>query len=167
MISDYEDVSVYTLDPDVETELLSAQNECTFIWANKQGWPVGVIMSYVFSDGRFWLTSASQRKRIAAIRRDPRVSIVVSSKGSTVRGAKTVTYKGRCVLHEGEADLKAWFYPALSAAIRPGDPDEQRRFAGFLDSPNRLILEVIPEGRIGYDGTKMSIATAESTAHRD
>ena len=67
----YEDVSVYGLDDDVEQEMLLVQNECTFIWSNKEGWPVGVIMSYVFRDGKFWLTASSQRARISAVRRDP------------------------------------------------------------------------------------------------
>ena len=44
----YEDVTVFGLDADDEAEMLDAQNECTFIWSNKEGWPVGVIMSYVF-----------------------------------------------------------------------------------------------------------------------
>ena len=44
---DYEDVTVYTLESEDEERLLNLQNECTFIWANKEGWPVGVIMSYV------------------------------------------------------------------------------------------------------------------------
>ena len=57
----YEDVTVYGLDDDVERQMLDAQNECTFIWSNKEGWPVGVIMSYVYSEGRFWLTASSQR----------------------------------------------------------------------------------------------------------
>jgi hypothetical protein len=167
MISDYEDVTGYTLDPGSEEELLHTQIECTFIWSNKEGWPVGVIMNYVFRDGRFWLTAAKQRKRIAAVRRDPRVSVVITSKGSAVKGSKTVTYKGRCTVHEGDDALKSWFYPALAAAVRPHDAAEANRFASFLDSPHRVILEVVPEGRIGFDGTKMSIATAESAAHLD
>ena len=66
----YEDVTVYGLDADIEEQLLLAHNECTFIWANKEGWPVGVIMSYVWRRGRFWLTASGQRARIAAVRRD-------------------------------------------------------------------------------------------------
>ena len=41
-------------------------------------------MNYVFRDGRFWLTASSQRARVPAVRRDPRVSIVVSSLGSGI-----------------------------------------------------------------------------------
>jgi general stress protein 26 len=157
---DYEDVSVYTLDDDDEAELLATQRECTFMWATREGWPVGVIMSYVFHDGKFWLTCTSHRARVAAVRRDPRVSVCISSGGSGIRRARTVTYKGRCEIHDDDA-TKAWFYPALSAAIHPTDEKLQGYFTKFLDSPGRLIFEVTPSLRIGFDGAKMSKATAE------
>lgn len=157
---DYEDVSVYTLDDDDEMDLLEAQRECTFMWATQDGWPVGVIMSYIYRDGRFWLTCTSHRKRVAAVRRDPRVSICVSSGGSGIRRARTVTYKGMCTIHD-DAETKGWFYPALSEAIHPTDEKMQGYFTKFLDSPGRLIFEVEPSKRIGFDGAKMSKATAE------
>jgi nitroimidazol reductase NimA-like FMN-containing flavoprotein (pyridoxamine 5'-phosphate oxidase superfamily) len=165
-IEDYEDVTVYTLDESTEEELLAAQNELTFIWSNKEGWPVGVIMSYVFHDGKFWCTASSQRKRVSAVRRDPRVCVVVTSKGSSLEGSRAVTYKGTCVLRD-DAATKEWFYPALATAINPTDPERARRFAKFLDSPRRVIFEITPEQRIGYDGVKMRIATNESPAFRD
>jgi len=156
----YEDVTVYGLDDDVEAEMLDAQNECTFIWSNKEGWPVGVIMSYVYRGGRFWLTASSQRARISAVKRDPRVCIVVTSTGSKMARNKTVTYKGTCTVHDDQ-ETKDWFYPALAAAIRRDDIKGQEVFAEFLDSPRRVILEVEPTQRIGYDGGKMGRATAE------
>jgi len=162
----YEDVTVYGLDDDVEAEMLDAQNECTFIWSNKEGWPVGVIMSYVFLDGKFWLTASSQRARISAGRRDPRVCIVVTSTGSKMARNKTVTYKGTCTIRDDQA-TKEWFYPALAAAIQE-DPERRAVFAKFLDSPRRVILEVEPTQRIGYDGGKLGKATAEwMTANAD
>ena len=155
----YEDVTVYNLDATDEEELLLAHNECTFIWSNKEGWPVGVIMSYVWRNGKFWLTASGQRARIAAVRRDPRVSIVVTSTGSPLPRNKTVTWKGTCTVHD-DADTKAWFYPELAAALRP-DPTGQAYFTKFLDSPRRVILAVEPTQRIAYDGAKMGRATAE------
>jgi len=166
-IENYEDVTVYGLDDSTEEELLAAQNELTFIWSNKEGFPVGVIMSYVFRDGRFWITASEQRKRIAAVRRDPRVSVVITSKGSSMGANKALTYKGHCTVHKDNDELKAWFYPALAEAINPTDPDRARRFAKFLDSPRRVILEIVPEQRIGYDGAKMRAATNRSSAFTD
>ena len=180
--ADYEDVTEWWLDNDAEEAMLAAQTECTFIWANKEGWPVGVIMSFIWRNGRFWLTASGQRARIAAVRRDPRVCIVVTSSGASgVPSRQTVTYKGICRLHDDE-DTKAWFYPELAAALHPDEkvhegaerterpelaaalhPDEkvQNHFARFLDSPRRVILEVEPTQRISFDGTKQQAATAE------
>jgi nitroimidazol reductase NimA-like FMN-containing flavoprotein (pyridoxamine 5'-phosphate oxidase superfamily) len=150
----YEDVTKYRLDDAAEAELLQRQAECTFIWSNKEGHPVGVVMNYVFRDGRFWLTASGQRARIAAVRRDPRVSIAISSLGSAVTTRKSLTYKGRCIVHDDD-DTKTWFYGELAAAVRPGDPDAQAAFAAHLDSPRRVVLEVVPEARIGFDSTRM------------
>jgi len=150
----YEDVTRYGLDDAAEAELLEQQAECTFVWSNKEGHPVGVVMNYVFRDGRFWLTASGQRARVAAVRRDPRVSIVISSLGSAVKTRKSLTYKGRCVVHDDE-QTKAWFYLALAAAVRPGDADAQSAFVRHLDSPRRVVFEVVPQDRIGFDSTRM------------
>jgi general stress protein 26 len=155
----YEDVTVFGLDDDVEEQLLLAHNECTFIWSNKEGWPVGVIMSYVWRDGKFWLTASGQRARISAVRRDPRVCIVVTSTGSPMPRNKAITYKGRCTVHDSR-EIKDWFYPELAAALQGDDPVRQATFVKFLDSPRRVVLEVEPTQRIGYDGAKMGKATA-------
>ena len=158
MITDYEDVTGYTLDTVTERELLRAQNECTFMWTNRDGWPVGVTMSYVFDSGRFWLTAARHRKRIAAIGRDPRVAVCITSTGSPLPRNKTVTYKGLANLYD-DAATKEWFYPVLARAVRRDDRVGQQQFAEFLDSPGRVVIEVIPTQRIGFDGAKMREAT--------
>jgi general stress protein 26 len=164
VVGNYEDVTVYGLDADVEEQLLLAHNECTFIWSNKEGWPVGVIMSYIWRNGSFWLTASSQRARISAVRRDPRVCIVVTSTGSPLPRNKAVTWKGMCTLHEGR-DVKDWFYPEFATALR-GDGPKRDAFVEFLDSPRRVVLEVTPMQRIGYDGAKMGKATADWIASR-
>jgi hypothetical protein len=154
MIENYEEVDVYPLDPEVQEQLLQMQNECAFVWGPKDHWAVGVTMSYVWRDGRFWLTATSQRKRIAAIRRDPRVTVVVSSVGTPLGPAKSITAKGRCVIHE-DRETKGWFYPALAAAIIPQNEQVQKAFAKMLDSQRRLIIEVVPEKYITFDAMKM------------
>ena len=161
---DYEDVTMYTLDADVEEQLLLAHNECTFIWSNKEGWPVGVIMSYVWRKGAFWLTASGQRARVAAVRRDPRVCVVVTSTGSPLPRNKAITWKGTCTVHDSQ-EVKDWFYPELSAALNP-DPVRAEQFQSFLDSPRRVVFEVTPTQRIGYDGAKMGVATAQWLADR-
>ncbi len=169
-IKDYEDVTVYALDPDKEAELIAQQNECTFCWVTRDGSPMAVIMSYLRTDdGRFWMTASGQRARIPAIRRDPRVAIVITSPGTKMGPGKTVSYKGIATVHGPEdedfAELKAWFYPALGQRLfgRYGE-ERVREFAAMLDSPRRVIVEVQPGLRVGYDGDKMRQATDEARA---
>jgi len=152
-LHDYEQVSVYGLDADAREELLRTHAECAFNWSTRDGWPVGVIMSYLWKDGRFWLTAGAHRHRIEAVRRDPRVSIVVTSTGTKLGPGKSITVKGRCVVHE-DAETKRWFYPEFARHLNV-DPKGAEAFALFLDSPLRIVLEVIPEKWITYDGTKM------------
>ena len=154
----YDDVSSYTLDDEDEEKLLLAQDECTFMWSNQEGWPVGVIMSYVWRDGAFWLSVSSLRVRVAAVERDPRVSVCVTSRGTDIKSAQTVTYKGRCEVFADDA-TKAWFLPALAERLRPGDPERQAQFVVLNDTPNRRVLKVTPIQRIGFDGRKMAQAT--------
>jgi len=161
---DYEDLRAYRLTEGGEAELLARQTECTFVWRDSAGHPLGVIMNYVFRDGRFWLTASSQRARVADVRRDPRVSVVLSSRGSGITASKSLTCKGRCAVRDDEA-TKAWFYPALAAAVRPGAPDAQTAFIRHLDSPRRVVLEVVPEGRIGFDSTRMWRDTPDAAPH--
>jgi len=151
---DFEDLRQYRLDPEDEEAMLRAQTECTFIWSNREGWPVGVTVAYLWRDGCFWTTAAAHRPRVKAVARDPRVSMCVSSIGTSVGGMKTVTYKGICTIHD-DADTKAWFYPALAEVVSPGDEGFRRGFERFLDSPDRVILRIEPGQRIDYDGVKM------------
>jgi len=154
-VESYEQVSVYNLEDEDREKLLRHHAECSFIWSTRDGWPVGVIMSYLWQDGRFWLTAGAHRHRISAVRRDPRVSIVVTSTGTKLGPGKSLTAKGRCSVHE-DAETKAWFYPAFAKHLHK-DEKMARWFQEFLDSPLRVVLEVVPEKWITYDGEKMAL----------
>ena len=154
----YDDVSSYTLDGDDERLLVEAQDECTFMWSNNQGWPVGVVMSYVFRQGCFWLSVSDLRLRVKAVLRDPRVSISITSKGTTIRAAQAVTYKGLCQVHSDRATI-AWFLPALAERLRPGDHAAQAEFVRLNDTSHRRVLQVTPQQTIAFDGRKMRAAT--------
>ena len=109
-IKDYEDVTVYGLDADTETELISQQNECTFVWTTADGSPMAVIMSYLEKDGKFWMTASGQRKRIPAIRRDPRVAIVIHE----VHGQKHRRFLDR---RGDDAEIRSAVAPPLVTLI--------------------------------------------------
>lgn len=162
-IRNYEDVTVYGLDAADEERLIAEQNECTFVWATKDGSPMAVIMSYLRTDdGTFWMTASGQRKRIPAIRRDPRVVIVVTSAGTPGGSGRTVTYKGTATVHDDD-ETKKWFYPALAERLQAlRGPERVKEFANMLDSPRRVIVSIAPGTRVGYDGRKMGKATDDA-----
>ena len=154
----YEDVTLYTLSDEREQELLQKQVECNFIWTNKEGHGMGVIMNYVARNGSIWLTATSQRPRIKALRRDPRATVVITSMGTDMGAGKQLTYKGRVVLHEDQ-ETKDWFYPAMGAIISPYPAPTVEAAIKHLDTPLRVIIELIPEKAIKFDGDRISKAS--------
>lgn len=154
----YEDVTLYRLTDEREQELLEKQVECNFIWTNKDGHGLGVIMNYVARNGSIWLTATSQRPRIKALRRDPRASVVISSMGTDMGPGKQLTYKGDVILHEDQA-TKDWFYPAMGAVISPYPAPTVEAAIKHLDTPLRVIIEFIPRMAIKFDGDGVSKAS--------
>ncbi|MEY2628074.1 MAG: hypothetical protein RJB08_1833 [Actinomycetota bacterium] len=161
LITNYEDVTVYGLDTDTEDLMHEQQKELTFCWTTKDGSPMASILSYFREDGKFWMTSAAHRKRVPAIRRDPRVALVITSTGQPMGGGRTVTYKGTARVLDDRA-TKDWFYQALAERLYAGNDARVAEFAKMLDSPDRIIIEVTPGLRVGYDGAKMAAATTRS-----
>ncbi len=70
-LQNYELVSVYKLNPDDQERLMTTQRECVFNWCTKEEWPMGVIMSMLWKDGKACLTAGVHRHRISAVRRTP------------------------------------------------------------------------------------------------
>ncbi len=170
----YDDVKRYRLNPDRESELVQSAGECTFIWANKAGHPLGVTTAYVAIKDRIWMTATRERVRIKAIARDGRSSIVISSKGTPMGGGKTVTYKGHTVIHD-DNETKQWMYRLLAQGMGGGNAqdDEGNKFTAgidpemfirFLDTPERIVLEFTSEMSIPFDGDKMAEGTAQAYA---
>jgi len=151
--NDYEDLTKCGLSEELEQQLLQQQRECVFMWTNREGEAFGVVMSYLPKDGKFWMTAAERRKRIAAIRRFPRASVCVNSTGTPMGGGRTVTYKGSCIVHDDRA-TKDWFYPEFSSWLRP-DPAQAAEFQRFLDSPHRVIIEFTPDDKLSFDAALM------------
>ena len=154
----WEDVKSYSLDEQAEQALFDAQIECTLIWASKDGWPMGVIVNYIQRKGRFWLTASEERPRVNRIRKDPRVCIAISSKGSSIVERKSLTYKCEAIVHTDRETLD-WVLPEFANAMRPGQPEKAAAFLAMLDSPERVVFELIPNKRVGFDSAKMWAAS--------
>jgi hypothetical protein len=130
-----------------------------------------VITAYVPIDGKIWMTATRQRVRIKAIARDPRSSVVMTSKGTAMGGGKTVTYKGHTVIHE-DPEIKMRMYSILAAGMAASTDDgneftrnlDPKTFIRFLDTPERVVLEFTPDMSIPFDGDKMAAGTAAAYA---
>jgi len=150
----YEDLTQCALTPELESKLVDALGECVFMWVNSKNEPFGVVMAYLPKDGKIWLTAAEARKRIPALRRNPRAAICINSTGSKLGGGKTVTYKGNCFIHDDRA-TKDWFYPEFARRVRPDNAAAAEAFRQFLDSPHRVIMEFVPDYTLSFDATLM------------
>lgn len=155
-VDNYEDVSIFYLDSDREQLLHGKQTECVFMWTNSSGDPIGVVMNYVEKDGSFWLTCTRRRKRVAALEQRPRASIAVSSRGTDIGMSQAVTYRGDIKIFDDQV-TSDWFYRALAEKVRPDSKSQQDAFVEHLDTPGRVVIELIPDpdGRIGFDSEQM------------
>jgi general stress protein 26 len=153
-VSSYEDVSGFALAAEREAMLLAQQTECCFMWSTSAGDPVGVIMNFVHHDGRFWLTCTRRRKRVPAVEARPRVALAISSRGTKIGISQAVTYKGTAIVHDDEPTA-TWMYRALAEKVRPGDVAKQDAFVHHLATPGRVVIEVVPDVRIGFDSEAM------------
>ena len=153
--TDHEVVSIYPLTEEQIDELMTKAPECVLMWSTKDHWPVGVVHSFVWHEGKVWVTFANHRHRAAAIRRDPRVSVTVTGRTlapeDTPKGQATMKGIGR--FHEDRA-TKEWFYRALSKKVSPTDPKGEQDFYELLDSPLRTVLEITPQKWITFDAGK-------------
>ena len=152
---DHEVVSIYGHSEEDRDKLMTLAPECVLMWATKDGWPVGVVHSFVWRDGKIWITFAVHRHRTAAISRDNRVSVTVSGRTSDDPDCPmgAVTVKGKGYFHDDD-ETKEWFYRALSKKVSPDDKEGEDAFYEILDSPLRVVLEVVPEKWISFDADK-------------
>ncbi len=161
---EHEVVSIYPFSDTEREDLLSQARECTFNWSTKDGWPVGVIHAFVWRNGRGWITCGAHRHRVSALRRDPRCSVVVSGMAAPDGPNGAITFKGRAIIHD-DPETKEWFYPALArrglrGELTPEQEAQAKAFEERLDSPLRVIIEIVPEKWIMLDSDKMAKDTA-------
>ncbi|MEY4372045.1 MAG: hypothetical protein RL219_814 [Actinomycetota bacterium] len=161
-ITDYEDLSGMQLTDEEVAALVGQGGECIFNWTTKEGYPVGVVVAYVFRNGKFWTTCAARRKRVPALRKRPQSAIVINTAG------KTVSYKGDSIIHQNTdpdwVEVKTWFYKALSGTERDPNNVGMRNFEKFLDSPHRVIIETEARLVVAFDTARFAKFTAEAIA---
>jgi len=156
------DYKTMALDAGQLGTLVGERGECVFTWSTREGYPVGVVVAYVYRNGTFWTTCAGHKKRLRALRARPRAAVVINKDG------RTATFKGECVIHGREDDdwdqLTRWFYPALAGV----DPDASDAFARgllrFLNAPHQAIIETSADLVVSFDFGKFSVAIQSAIA---
>lgn len=157
---DYEDLTTMRLDDDALQALLEAGGECIFNWTTREGYPVGVVVAFLYRDGKFFTTCAERRKRVPALRARAQSAIVIN------RNGQTASYKGDSIVHapgdEGFEELKGWFYPTLSGSLENPEDEYRQAFAKFLDSEHRVIIETDARLVVAFDTAKFRAFTNEA-----
>ncbi len=161
-IRDYEDLTGMQLTPAELEGFVSPGGECVFNWTNSQGYPVGVVVAYIWHENRFFTTCAERRARVPALRKRPQSAVIVNN------GTYCATWKGDSIVHSnadpGFNELKQWFYGALSGTTARPDDDDARNFQTFLDSPHRVIIETEANLVVSFDVGRFRSFTAEAVA---
>ena len=129
---DHEIVSIYPFTDEEVDQLMNNSVECVLMWATKDGWPVGVTHAFVWHDGKIWLTFAAHRHRTAAIRRDNRVSVNVSSCGYPPGASEELPGGARDLIYQ-EKD-RTVFLPVDDPGVvcDIDTPDDYKRLIGEL-----------------------------------
>ncbi len=158
--TDHESVSIYQFNQDEIDQMLTKAGECVLNWCTKDEWPVGVVHSFVWAKGKLWLTFAAHRHRASAIKRNPKVSVVVSSRAHDDPAGPhgQVCCKGTAEFHDDRETLE-WFYHLLAKKVSPTDKAGEDDFYDLLDSPLRTLISVTPVKWITFN-------SAKSFAHR-
>lgn len=81
--------------------------------------------------------------------------------GTDMGAGKTVTYKGSVIIHEDQA-TKDWFYPALGELLNGYPATSVEAAVEMLDTPLRVILELVPEMAIKFDGDKVAAMSKQA-----
>lgn len=151
-------------------DLMSTAFECALNWTTKDGWAVGVMHVFTWTEGKVWLNFMSHRHRAAAIRRDPRVSIIVSSQSAPSSAPQgQATMKGHVKFHDDDEDVRQWHYRMLAEKNSGGNKDAEEALITKLTNPLRTVLEITPAKWITFDMAKMMAfeAGTDDGAYKD
>jgi hypothetical protein len=136
--------------------LMSTAFECALNWTTKDGWAVGVMHVFTWHEGKVWLNFMSHRHRAEAIRRDPRVSIIVSSQSAPAKAPQgQATMKGLAQFHDKNEDVRQGHYRMLAQKNSGGDKEAEDALVKKLTNPLRTVLEITPVKWITFDINKM------------
>ena len=116
---------------------------------------MGTTVAFQWIEDQIWFSMDKAEARVRAIRRDPRVAIVMRGPGTSL------TIKGRASFTD-EDEQKRLVYRRTSekvALLTKGAIDADG-YAKHLEDKGSVVFEVVPEKWIAYDGSDGSVSTA-------
>ena len=148
-----EDLAAARLGVAEQRQLWDAQTECVLTFL-QDGLPTGVVMSFQVDEaGHFWFATVEGRRQVRGVDSDPRVAVVVSSTGTDLPGRRMVALRGEAVVHR-DREVVMDRVRRLAPRLAPADPDA---FVRLLDSPNRVVIEVVPTRvTASHDSTRLA-----------
>jgi general stress protein 26 len=158
-----EEVSGFPLSDAKLEQLLAAQHECAMTWSTRDGWPMAMMQLFVWERGRIWTTTSGHKKRVKALRRQPKSCVVVSSEGTDMDADQSVAIKTKVTIHEDQ-ETRQWLYGHLTNKMHPEDEGMREILFELLDSPRRVVLEHEPVKFLSYDGTLVQASIMEKMA---
>lgn len=116
--------------PENVAALLARPNPCVMATVRADGSPVTVATWYLWVDGRVLLNLDASRKRLAHLRRDPRVALTVLADDGWNRH---VSLQGRVVSIEDDTDLADIDRLAMHYHGKPYPVRDQPRVTAWME----------------------------------
>ncbi len=151
----WEDLSACPLDEEDMWKVIDEAKECHVAWVTKEGAPMVATMCHVILDGQIYLTCTTHRPKVKAMQRDPRIAISISNFPN--QPPRAVGIKARVEMST-DRELRRHFHRELARRIYPDDPVTQETFYRHMDSPNRVIIKVIPIKFMTFDSAKLAVS---------
>jgi hypothetical protein len=157
-LRDLDDVSSFNLSEEGRERLYASTSECIVCWTNSSGEPVGMPHSFVWSEGKFWVHTTTNRPRVKALTTRPESCIVITSRGTDLPGSM-VSAKTRATVHHGDRDLVRWLLPLFFDRTGLGpDPESRAQLMTLFDTPARVVIEFTPTRFISWTSEEMDDA---------
>ena len=137
------------MTPAEEAAFLREQKKAALATIGKDGFPHVVAMNYVLEDGAVLMTSYAKAQKVANIRRNPKIGLMVET-GEAYAELRGVMIRGHCEIIEGAAAVAAAF--AVMRAARGASPNE----AAQASAAKRVVLKIVPEQVTSWDHYKLA-----------
>jgi PPOX class probable F420-dependent enzyme len=136
---------------------IESQKDLQVATIGKDGMPHLATMWFGVIDGRICFETYKKSQKIVNLRRDPRISVLLSS-GDTYDQLKGVVIYGQAEVHEDADEV----YPHALAVMKRNQPEIDPALleqAAQHMARKRASVVVVPERIVSWDHTKLSSAS--------